>query len=249
MQRRKRAERYIKRLETEFTAAGQTHKGFLSNLSRAGLFIRTNRSFDIGSELDIKIYLPDGKESYVQGIVRRAITSEEGLLAKNGMGVELTKIDINYENLVKQVQRENVLMILCPSCGAKNKVPRDKASLRPKCGSCKKPLKPEAEPGAKPGAKPGKKKPEVKDKLTIECAICGTKNRVPEDKLSLGPKCGNCKAPLEFGSDYHDAKKETEARAAVIIKCPGCGTKNKVPGDKLSLGPKCGSCKEPLPTE
>ncbi len=241
MQEGKRAERYTKRLETEFSAAGNTHKGFLSNLSRTGLFIRTRRSFDSGSEIDIKIYLPDGKESYVSGIVRRAITSEEGLLARNGMGVELTKIDINYENLMRHVQCDNVLMILCPSCGAKNDVPMDKASLEPKCGSCRKPLKPEA--------KPGKKEPEGKDKLTIECAICGTKNLVPEDKLSLGPKCGNCKAPLEFGADYHDARKETEARAVVMIKCPGCGAKNKVPGDKLSLGPKCGNCKEPLPTE
>ncbi len=30
----------------------------------------------------------------------------------------------------------------------------------------------------------------------IVCPSCGIKNRVPLDKLSLGPKCGKCKAPL-----------------------------------------------------
>ncbi len=191
MQERKRAERYTKRLETEFSAAGKTHKGFLSNLSRTGLFIRTRRSFESGSEIDIKIYLPDGKESYISGIVRRAITSDEGLLARNGMGVELTKIDINYENLMKQVQRKNVLMILCPSCGAKNEVPGDKLSPGAKCGSCKAPLPTEGDDD-----KDDKKEPKEAEVLLIKCPGCGVKNKVPGDKLSLGPKCGICKEPL-----------------------------------------------------
>jgi hypothetical protein len=33
--------------------------------------------------------------------------------------------------------------------------------------------------------------------LIITCKKCLTKNRVPSDKLYLGPKCGKCKSPLE----------------------------------------------------
>lgn len=31
----------------------------------------------------------------------------------------------------------------------------------------------------------------------IECGRCGATNRVPSERLDEGPRCGNCKAPLE----------------------------------------------------
>jgi thioredoxin 2 len=32
--------------------------------------------------------------------------------------------------------------------------------------------------------------------MQLVCTQCGTKNRVPDDRLDEGPKCGQCKAPL-----------------------------------------------------
>ncbi|NIM04204.1 MAG: hypothetical protein GTN65_00970, partial [Armatimonadetes bacterium] len=95
MEKRKE-ERYIKRLGCDFTGAGKTHKGFVSDLSVNGLFIRTRRSFREGSDVDIKLYLPDDSTSNVSGVVRRALTTQEGTLAKNGMGIELKDKDHNY---------------------------------------------------------------------------------------------------------------------------------------------------------
>ncbi|OGW40987.1 MAG: hypothetical protein A2010_15990 [Nitrospirae bacterium GWD2_57_9] len=34
--------------------------------------------------------------------------------------------------------------------------------------------------------------------ILIRCKSCRTLNRVPADKLSANPICGNCKKPLEF---------------------------------------------------
>ena len=34
------------------------------------------------------------------------------------------------------------------------------------------------------------------DNIIVRCPSCGVKNRVPADRLNLGPKCGRCKAPL-----------------------------------------------------
>ncbi len=36
----------------------------------------------------------------------------------------------------------------------------------------------------------------MSENIIIKCPSCGVKNRVPLDKMSLGPKCGRCKAPL-----------------------------------------------------
>ena len=35
----------------------------------------------------------------------------------------------------------------------------------------------------------------------IPCPNCGVKNKVPNEKLSLGPKCGKCKTPLFVDPD------------------------------------------------
>lgn len=35
------------------------------------------------------------------------------------------------------------------------------------------------------------------DSIILHCGACRTKNRVPVARLSQGPLCGNCKAPLD----------------------------------------------------
>jgi len=45
---------------------------------------------------------------------------------------------------------------------------------RPVCGRCGSPL----------------------DELIVQCLNCGTKNRIPEDKVQDLPLCAKCKAPL-----------------------------------------------------
>lgn len=206
---RRRAERYVKRLEAEFTGAGKTHKGLIGNVSDVGLFIRTNRSFREGSPLDIKVYLPNGNIAQVKGVVRRAIVSETGISAKNGMGVELTQTDANYIAFVREMEG-----------GAAGKSGKEE--------------------------EPTREKPEA---LILECPSCGAKNKVPADKVHLGPRCGSCKSPLRPAEETESPAPEMQKAEFLIIACPSCGVKNKVPSDKLSLGPKCGGCKEPLPTE
>jgi RNase P subunit RPR2 len=267
---KRKAGRYIKRLECEFSGAGKTHKGFVSDVSEQGLFIRTSRSFKEGSDVDIKLHLPDESISNVSGVVHRAITSEAGHLAKNGMGIELVQRDDNYVRLLRELKGEEEkkrlkrkkptrrepekkpekVVIQCAICGVKNTVPREKLSLGPKCGGCKAPLEfGEDFHEAKEKAEP----------VLIACPECGAKNKVPADKLSLGPKCGACKArlvpkeeepaPEESSPEEPAPAQEKKEDEFVMIKCPGCGAKNKLPANKLSLGPKCGNCKEPLPTE
>lgn len=209
MQEGKRAKRFIKRLEAEFSTGDKTHKGFLSNVSETGLFIRTRQSYKEGSPLDIRIFLPDGRTSNIKGIVRRAVTADASMLAKIGMGIELTHKDENFFDFLKAIgggvsgmageakapskERAEDVMLICPACGARNTVPADRLTLGPTCVMCKSLLVPKEELET---PRPEKKEVEF---IIVTCAACGVKNKVPSHKLSLGPRCGGCKEPLRTG--------------------------------------------------
>jgi len=149
---KRRYKRYKRRVEIEFTAGDTTYKGISSDLSERGLFIRTRYALVPGTEISIKLYLPNGNVANVKGIVRHSLKTSFNFV-KNGMGVELIEIDKNYENFLyeelidyerkEQIGAENLqketpeyIIILCPSCSVKNRVRRDRLSMGPKCGKC-----------------------------------------------------------------------------------------------------------------
>lgn len=68
------------------------------------------------------------------------------------------------------------------------------------------------------------------DQMIIRCLNCGTKNRIPRDRLYDLPICGRCNAHLD----------------EMIIRCLGCGTKNRMPEDQIHRRPICGRCSIPL---
>ena len=62
--------------------------------------------------------------------------------------------------------------------------------------------------------------------MVIRCLNCGTKNRIPKDRLHDRPLCGKCGATLDD----------------MIIRCLRCGTKNRMPENRLTDQPLCGKC-------
>lgn len=142
--------RFTRRLEVTFISGGLSYKGILSNLSANGLFIRTNRGFAPGTEVEIQLMMPGDKISSIKGIVRRTVKAPV-TPAKNGMGIELITRDEAYVNLVMTSLQEQGIdtkelpipesvtdfqIIACSGCGIKNKVLREKLSREPKCGRC-----------------------------------------------------------------------------------------------------------------
>jgi thioredoxin 2 len=69
-----------------------------------------------------------------------------------------------------------------------------------------------------------------KDQMIIRCLNCGTKNRIPRERVNDQPTCGKCRAPLD----------------EMLIRCLQCGTKNRMPEDRLNDRPLCGKCGAPL---
>lgn len=77
------------------------------------------------------------------------------------------------------------VIVTCPHCNAKNRIPVDKSDTPATCGRCHQPLsKPDA-------AEAGN------TVVTLRCSQCKVKNRVPVKKLHSGAKCGKCGAVLQ----------------------------------------------------
>ena len=64
------------------------------------------------------------------------------------------------------------------------------------------------------------------EQMVIRCLNCGTKNRIPKQRLHDRPLCGKCRATLD----------------EMIIRCLNCGTKNRMPENRLRDKPFCGKC-------
>lgn len=77
------------------------------------------------------------------------------------------------------------LIIRCPGCGARNKIPPEKTGRPAKCGKCGSILKSEAAQAA------------PAEVFKLRCTQCRTKNRLPGDKIRSGAKCGKCGVPLQ----------------------------------------------------
>jgi thioredoxin 2 len=76
------------------------------------------------------------------------------------------------------------IIVTCPNCGTRNKIPRERAGSNARCGKCRAVLDTAATPDDAAG------------NYTVRCLHCRTRNRVPERKLGSGARCGKCKEAL-----------------------------------------------------
>lgn len=101
-QDKRQRKRYQKSLEVEFCTNDRTYRGVSDNFSISGLFIKTDNRLALESVVSIKVHLPDGSISKLEGRVRRvqkapyAIVTESKKTFKDGMGIEIIEKDSNY---------------------------------------------------------------------------------------------------------------------------------------------------------
>ena len=99
---KRKDKRFDKQLYLRVKSGSLISWGKLSDISENGLFIRSNRSFMIGTGIDIEIFMPDQSTCTLKGIVRRIIELPESE-RKFGIGVELTEKGVVYRLLLKSL--------------------------------------------------------------------------------------------------------------------------------------------------
>jgi thioredoxin 2 len=91
---------------------------------------------------------------------------------------------VNVRRL-KEMEERTQRLVVCSTCGAKNRIPHEKVRSVPKCGKCGAALDIE-----KAGA-------ESAAAYFFRCPACKTRNRIPFQKIHAGAKCGKCGALLD----------------------------------------------------
>ena len=72
------------------------------------------------------------------------------------------------------------------------------------------------------------------DNIIVKCTRCGTKNRIPSERVNQGPKCGKCGAPIKISagqgvpvnvSDGTFQQEVISHPGVVLLDCwaPWCG--------------------------
>lgn len=101
MGRDKTGKRFTKRFSLTFSNGKDEYNGVTSNLSITGLFIRTRNAFPPGTNIRIMLEIDKDRRIDLNGVVTWAVKTGVADF-KNGMGVRLTNIPKEYEELMKR---------------------------------------------------------------------------------------------------------------------------------------------------
>jgi len=85
------------------------------------------------------------------------------------------------------MNQTGAIILRCPACGVKNKIPEERIGSEAKCGKCHATLD------------TSNNENDAADKYTLRCLACKAKNRVPDHKIDAGGRCGKCGASLPTG--------------------------------------------------
>lgn len=177
-----RYRKFKKRQRIEFTDGKNKARGFTSEIAEDGLVIGCRKPFPRGTWIEITTPLPDGRTGRAKAKVMVATKQLSGV-GEGSMEVELTLYNSAFADYLRAVvgklQGNDLSLLVKPSDFPGDVEEKEKPA-------------PESEPSPEP-----EHAPEAPGEyIVMECGFCGTRNKVPEDKLFEGPICAMCKEPL-----------------------------------------------------
>jgi len=108
MHEKRRHTRHIIKLPAEIIAGGVSIKGTTVRISRRGCFVRSQRSFQEGTPIELAVALADNINFRLKGTVKYARNINYGPLSRqNGMGIEFLQVDPDYSRFVESVDLQD----------------------------------------------------------------------------------------------------------------------------------------------
>jgi hypothetical protein len=95
-------ERINQKLYAKLSSESLNCRGLIHNVSEGGLFIYSSKNFYQGTMIDIEIFMPDSKNSFLKGIVKRNIEKHDSE-RKYGLGIELLNKDATYMFFIQKL--------------------------------------------------------------------------------------------------------------------------------------------------
>ncbi len=102
---RRKDKRFDTKLYVKLHSGSSTAWGLLGDVSERGLFIKSIRSFPIGEEINLEIFMPDNSIASLKATVRRIVELPEQI-RKFGVGVEVLERDMIYKDFLKFLNRQ-----------------------------------------------------------------------------------------------------------------------------------------------
>jgi Tfp pilus assembly protein PilZ len=97
--------RYLIKVPVEIGSGEYTLSGITVRLSRKGLFVRSQKSFRVGTPVELALHLTDIISCRLRGIVKYSRSVVE-FRRQNGMGIEFTEMDRKYLDFITAVEEE-----------------------------------------------------------------------------------------------------------------------------------------------
>lgn len=193
--------RFKKRLKVQFSDGQKAARGFTKEIAEDSMYVLCRKPLSRGDWLELDIEMDDGAMARCKARVLNSQKQVSGV-GESGMEIELTLYNKAFARLVGSIVgglKGNDLSLLAKP----GDFPGDPEEDAPAEASVIEPPameepKPEPEPAPEPKPEPEPEQQPVKETtfIIMECEFCGTKNKVPEDKLFEGPICAMCKEKL-----------------------------------------------------
>ncbi len=100
---KRESERFLIKLPVEVTAGDRVIKGTTVRVSEKGFFVRAQKVFNVGTTVDIDLFVTEESSCRMKGVVKYAETSAISV-RQNGMGVELIETCPGYLKLLRSFE-------------------------------------------------------------------------------------------------------------------------------------------------
>jgi Tfp pilus assembly protein PilZ len=97
--------RYLIKLPVEVGSGEYALSGITVRVSRKGVFVRSQKSFRVGTPVEIVLHLTDIISCKLRGVVKYTRNVFE-FRRHNGMGIEFTEMDQKYLDFINSIEND-----------------------------------------------------------------------------------------------------------------------------------------------